>query len=77
MSSRTQRVNDGINRLVRRLLVEIPGEDPALTDEREQNAVDFVTEVLGRYDSNLRDALCSAVLIIMSVAQSHLLLLPT
>lgn len=53
MSSRNNRVSDGIDRLVRRLLVKIPGEDPAATDEREQNAIDFVTEVLGRYeDSN-------------------------
>ncbi|KAL5324218.1 hypothetical protein ACEPPN_008762 [Leptodophora sp. 'Broadleaf-Isolate-01'] len=46
MSSRNQRVSSGINSLVRRLLVEIPGEDPASTEERENNAVDFVTEVL-------------------------------
>lgn len=49
MSSRNQRVSSGINSLVRRLLVEIPGEDPASTEERENNAVDFVTEVLQRY----------------------------
>jgi gamma-tubulin complex component 3 len=49
MSSRNQRVSNGINSLVRRLLVEVPGEDPASADEREQNAIDFVTEVLGRY----------------------------
>ncbi|KAL2073327.1 hypothetical protein VTL71DRAFT_10651 [Oculimacula yallundae] len=46
MSSRNQRVSSGINSLVRRLLVEIPGEDPASAEERENNAVDFVTEVL-------------------------------
>lgn len=49
MSSRNQRVSNGINSLVRRLLVEIPGEDPASAEERENNAVDFVTEVLQRY----------------------------
>lgn len=49
MSSRNQRVSNGINSLVRRLLVEIPGDDPASAEERENNAVDFVTEVLQRY----------------------------
>jgi gamma-tubulin complex component 3 len=29
-------------------LVKIPGEDPASAEEREQNAVDFVREFLGR-----------------------------
>lgn len=29
-------------------MVEIPGEDDAAADEREQNAIDFVREVLGR-----------------------------
>lgn len=48
MSSRNQRVSSGIESLVRRLLVEIPGEDPDATDERENNAIDFVTEVLQR-----------------------------
>jgi len=48
MSSRNQRINSGIDSLIRRLFVEIPGEDPAITDEREQNAVDFVREVLER-----------------------------
>jgi len=48
MSSRSQRVNSGINSLVRRLLVEIPGEDPASAEERENNAIDFVKEILGR-----------------------------
>jgi gamma-tubulin complex component 3 len=48
MSSRIQRVNNGINSLVRRLLVEIPGEDPADGEEREENAIHFVTEFLGR-----------------------------
>ena len=48
MSSRSQRVSSGIDSLVRRLLVEIPGEDPASAEEREQNAVDFVREFLGR-----------------------------
>jgi gamma-tubulin complex component 3 len=52
MSSRNNlRVSDGINRLVRRLLVEIPGEGAAAADEREQNAIDFVREVLGRYST--------------------------
>ncbi|CZT00719.1 probable spindle pole body component alp6 [Rhynchosporium agropyri] len=46
MSSRNQRVNSGISSLVRRLLVEIPGENPDSAQERESNTVDFVTEVL-------------------------------
>ena len=49
MSSRSQRVSNGIDSLVRRLLVNIPGEDPATTEERELNAVEFVREVLERY----------------------------
>jgi gamma-tubulin complex component 3 len=48
MSSRNQRVSNGINSLVRRLLVDIPGEDAASAEERENNAVDFVREVLER-----------------------------
>jgi gamma-tubulin complex component 3 len=49
MSSRSNRINNGIEGLVRRLLVEIPGEDAASADEREQAAIDFVKEVLERY----------------------------
>jgi gamma-tubulin complex component 3 len=49
MSSRSQRVSNGIDSLVRRLLVEIPSEDAAEAEERELNAVDFVREVLERY----------------------------
>jgi hypothetical protein len=49
MSSRNQRISNGIDSLVRRLLVEIPGEDAASAEEREQNAIEFVREVLGRY----------------------------
>jgi hypothetical protein len=48
MSSRGQRVSNGIDSLVRRLLIEIPDEDPVVTEERESNAIDFVREVLGR-----------------------------
>lgn len=48
MSSRNQRVSNGINSLVRRLLVDIPGEDADSANEREQNAIEFVTEFLGR-----------------------------
>jgi gamma-tubulin complex component 3 len=48
MSSRNPRISTGINSLVQQLLVKIPGEDPASADEREQNAIDFVREVLGR-----------------------------
>jgi hypothetical protein len=48
MSSRSQRVNKGIDSLVRQLLVEIPGEDAAAAEERELSAVDFVREVLER-----------------------------
>ncbi|TVY48670.1 Spindle pole body component [Lachnellula occidentalis] len=46
MSSQNQRVNKGINSLVRRLLGDIPGEDPAAAEEREINAVEFVGEFL-------------------------------
>ena len=49
MSSRSQRISNGIDSLVRRLLVDIPGEDAAAAEERELNAVDFVREVLERY----------------------------
>jgi gamma-tubulin complex component 3 len=49
MSSRSQRVSSGINSLVRRLLVEIPGEDPVEAEEREQNARDFVRVFLEKY----------------------------
>jgi gamma-tubulin complex component 3 len=48
MSSRNQRVSTGIDSLVRRLLVVIPGEDVASQEERELNARDFVREVLER-----------------------------
>ncbi|CZR60469.1 probable spindle pole body component alp6 [Phialocephala subalpina] len=51
MSSRSQRVNTGINSLVRRLLVKIPGEEPAAVEERESSAVDFVREILESSDS--------------------------
>ena len=46
MSSRSQRIGDGIDKLVRHLLVKIPGEDAASAEDREINAVDFVREVL-------------------------------
>lgn len=49
MSSRSQRISDGIDSLVHKLLQPIPGEDPASADERETNAIEFVTEVLQRY----------------------------
>lgn len=49
MSSRSQRVNTGINSLVRRLMVEIPGEDPLAAEERENSALDLVREILERY----------------------------
>lgn len=47
-SSRNQRVSNGIDSLVRRLFVEIPGEDPASQEDRLLNARDFVREVLER-----------------------------
>jgi len=50
MSSQSQRINKGIAGLVRRLLGDIPGEDPAVTEERENNAVEFVREVLEKYN---------------------------
>jgi gamma-tubulin complex component 3 len=48
MSSRSQRVNKGINSLVERLHVVVPGEDVDSAEERQNNAVAFVTEVLQR-----------------------------
>lgn len=48
MSSNSHRINTGIESLVRRLCVKIPGEDPASQEERELNAQDFVREVLER-----------------------------
>ena len=51
MSSQNQRVNEGISRLVRRLLGDISGEDPAAAEERENNAVEFVREVLEKYST--------------------------
>jgi len=50
MSSQNQRINKGITSLVRRLLGDIPGEDPAAAEERESNAVEFVGEFLERYN---------------------------
>jgi hypothetical protein len=75
MSSRNQRVSNGINSLVRRLLVEVPGEDPASADEREQNAIDFVTEVLGRYGIKLNYLKLFCRLILVSPARNPPLLL--
>lgn len=49
MSSRNQRVNKGIASLVERLHVDIPGEDQESAEERQNNAIDFVTELLQRY----------------------------
>jgi len=48
MSLRNQRVSVGIDKLVQQLLVKVPGEDPADAEERENNAIDFVREVLGK-----------------------------
>jgi len=75
MSSRHQHVSNGINRLVRRLLVDIPGQDPASADEREQNAVDFVTEVLARYEKQAQISHTLPMLILASAVQSPPLLL--
>jgi hypothetical protein len=49
MSSQNLRINKGINGLVQKLLVVIPGEDPDATDERRTNAVEFARELLERY----------------------------
>ena len=49
MSSQSQRINKGINSLVQKLFVEIPGEDPDATNERKSNAVEFARELLERY----------------------------
>jgi hypothetical protein len=77
MSSRNQRVSNGISSLVRRLLVEIPGEDAAAADEREQNAIDFVREVLGRYESSKSIFQpFSRLIIVVSTAQNPQLLSP-
>ncbi|KAI9048645.1 hypothetical protein LZ554_007476 [Drepanopeziza brunnea f. sp. 'monogermtubi'] len=46
MSSKSQRVSTGINSLVRRFQVEIPGEDPASAQDRQDTAVDLVSELL-------------------------------
>lgn len=48
MASRNHRISNGIDSLVRKFSVEIPGEDPADADERDSNAADFVKEVLRR-----------------------------
>lgn len=48
MSLRNQRVSTGIEKLVQQLLVKIPDEDPAEAEERENNAIEFVREVLGK-----------------------------
>lgn len=47
MSLRNQRVSIGIDKLVQQLLVKIPNEDPDEAEERENNAIEFVREVLG------------------------------
>lgn len=49
MSSREQRINKAIYSLVRQLLPDIPDEDPVAAEEREENAIAFVKEVLERY----------------------------
>ena len=41
-SSRNQRISNGIDSLITRLLAEIPDEDISSADERENNAGDFV-----------------------------------
>ncbi|KAL3424387.1 Spc97/Spc98 family protein [Phlyctema vagabunda] len=46
MSSRNQRVSNGINRLVQCLLPEVPGEHPESVRERQNDAVDFVKGIL-------------------------------
>jgi hypothetical protein len=75
MSSRNQRVSNGIDRLVRRLLVEIPGEDPASAEEREQNAIEFVREVLGRYGKQARILHMLPMLMLASAVRNPPLLL--
>ncbi|TAQ89413.1 hypothetical protein B7494_g2292 [Chlorociboria aeruginascens] len=55
MSSRNQRVSSGIDSLVRRLHVEVRGEDATSAQERKDNAVDFVREVLGRSPAIVAD----------------------
>ncbi|CAD6500632.1 BgTH12-06341 [Blumeria graminis f. sp. triticale] len=46
MSSRNQRVSNGINSLVGKLLADIPKVDEASTDEKVNEAIDFVWEFL-------------------------------
>jgi gamma-tubulin complex component 3 len=48
MSTRNTRIANAIDSLVRRFQVEIPGEDPAVAEERELSAVEFVKEILKR-----------------------------
>ncbi|KAK6584088.1 hypothetical protein PZA11_003818 [Diplocarpon coronariae] len=55
MSSRSQRVSNGINSLVRRFLVEIPDENIASAEERKNNAVEFVAEILQRGPAVIAD----------------------
>lgn len=53
MSSRSSRIQAGIESLVRHLSVELPDEAEHLTDEREANGIAFVTEFLERYDCSV------------------------
>ena len=45
-SSHNQRISNGIDRLVARLLGEIPEEDASSAEERKNNAGDFVRDFL-------------------------------
>ncbi|KAH8820944.1 Spc98 family-domain-containing protein [Xylogone sp. PMI_703] len=52
MSSRQLRINKAIDSLVRQLLPDIPDEDPSSAEEREENAIAFVKEVLESASKN-------------------------
>ncbi|RFU36160.1 hypothetical protein B7463_g198, partial [Scytalidium lignicola] len=52
MSSRQLRINKAIDSLVRQLLPDIPDEDTNSAEEREENAIAFVKEVLESASKN-------------------------
>lgn len=48
MSIQNPKINIAIESLVKRLVENVPGEDYEDTEERRENAKDFVREVLSR-----------------------------
>jgi gamma-tubulin complex component 3 len=63
MSSQDARINKGINGLVQKLLVTIPGEDSDATNERRTNAVEFARELLERYFRKCRSILAHLLIV--------------